>query len=952
MTTTATLPALKYLQSRPQWVCWKRETRKGELTKVPYNASTSKLAESDNPATWASYEQAKETLEKYPQDYEGIGYVFNDDITGIDLDHCKDEQGNIDTWAQRYINLFNSYSEESPSSTGIHILIFGLLPQKLVKEITKRPGTRRGIPGQRHEKAAIEIYCQGRFFTVTENHLPGTPITIEDRQEQLLTLHAELTEPKAKQKKDTSRPTNEPLNDDELITKAKSAKNGTKFASLWLGNTTGYTSPSEADQALCSMLAFWTGRDAWKMDSLFRRSGLYREEKWDRAARAGETYGEGTIREAIEHCTEIYTRQTPRSDSGSSNEKQSGKPEFFLEGQLIEQEQKALTLLAGANADNPKLFMYLSTVSKVEKDEIGNPIILQLDRARIRHELSDAADFFIWKKEKDYLVKTEAHPPKDLADQLLALAPSIWPLPSLKTIVEAPVLRPDGSILDKPGYDEATRLYYVPSPGMERCKIPNNPTKEDAIAAMNFLKLIFADFPFESEHDRANTLALLFTPFVRHAVKKDIQMALIDATNAGTGKGLIANIVSIAATGKTTTPMTAKKDDDEWRKAILTELLSGPRIVIIDNIRGILESQAIELILTGDGINERILGQSKSAKPKNEATWIATGNNLLIGGDLARRCYRIRMISPTAKPEERTDFAIPELEQWIHDHRPEIVIAILTVARAWYVDGKPKPENVPTLGTFTDWAKTVGGMLEFAGVEGFQGNRNELRSRNNEEASEWEAFLSVWYETYEEGWKTTSELVEKIAPKNENLQQPSANPFFEALPQHLKKALAEKPNSFNVTLSIQLAKRVQTVYGIDAFRIERMKDEHTKASLWRIVRKVAEGNTAPRRDENFSTPSSDCDDSSRNSACSEGPDNPTQPSASENDNHHNGTYKQSSNGFTGSTIDDFMNGHENRVAEGLGIQCEICHRKEAVSLWAGGKAYCADCKRKEQEAQV
>ena len=534
-----------------------------------------------------------------------------------------------------------------------------------------------------------------------------------------------------------------------------------------------------------------------------------------------------------------------------TSEQSQEKQTFIIEGQMRDQVQKALEILKNANDIQPKIFIYLSYISEVAADENGNPIIMQIERAGLRNALNDAADFFKWKIQKDEdPVLVDAHPPKDLADQMLAMAPSRWPLPPLKAIVEAPVLRPDGSILDKPGYDTKTHLYYVPSAGMEKCKIPINPTKDDAIKSMDFIKKIFVDFPFEGKPDLANTIALLFTPFVRYAVTKDIQMALIDATNAGTGKGLISICISIVATGKTTTPMTAKRDDDEWRKAILTELLQSPRIVIIDNIRGTLDSPALELMLTGNGINERILGQSKSAKPKNEATWMATGNNLLIGGDLPRRCYRIRLISPTATPEERDDFEIKDLEQWTGDHRGEIVTAILTVARAWYVAGKPQPKKVPNLGTFTDWVKTVGGMLEFAGVEGFQGNRDDLRSKNNEEAKEWEAFLSSWSDFYGDTWKSASDVAEDLKKANDpypkppaELNEPTASVLLEVLPQYLKTALAEKPKSFAVVLPIQLGKRVQTVYGSQAFHIEKDEDSHTKVKVWKVKRGVAVGST-------------------------------------------------------------------------------------------------------------
>src|SRR5207302_6396794 len=109
--------------------------------------------------------------------------------------------------------------------------------------------------------------------------------------------------------------------------KACSAANGAKFSALWYGDISAYgDDDSAADQALCNLLAFWTGKDAIRIDRLFKQSGLYRAEKWDRNARAGETYGQGTIERAIADCREVYekhkqwTNYIPGQDSSNGKE--------------------------------------------------------------------------------------------------------------------------------------------------------------------------------------------------------------------------------------------------------------------------------------------------------------------------------------------------------------------------------------------------------------------------------------------------------------------------------------------------------------------------------------------------------------------------------------------------------------------------------------------------------
>jgi putative DNA primase/helicase len=149
-------PLPEELLARPQWVCWCYETTKqGKLTKVPYNARTGQKASTTNPATWSTYEQA---FDARSQDhYDGVGFVFNNDYTGIDLDHCIDEEtGKPNAWAQSIIDHINSYTELSPSGTGVHIIARGTIPSGV-----KRPG--------------IEMYSCGRFFTMTGDRLEGYP---------------------------------------------------------------------------------------------------------------------------------------------------------------------------------------------------------------------------------------------------------------------------------------------------------------------------------------------------------------------------------------------------------------------------------------------------------------------------------------------------------------------------------------------------------------------------------------------------------------------------------------------------------------------------------------------------------------------------------------------------------------------------------------------------------
>jgi len=237
-----------------------------------------------------------------PQSFRGggIGFVFaNDDpYIGVDLDHCRDaETGEITPQARLVIQTLASYTEVSPSGTGIHVWAQGTLPSG------------------RRKKGPVEMYASGRFFTVSGWHFPGTPPTIESRETQIADIHFALlgqsgpakgTSPEAQTAQGTQALTED---DSTLLDKARKAKNTAKFTRLWEGDTADYPSPSEADLALCMLLAFWT-QDHAQIDRLFRQSALVRD-KWDEQ-HGEQAYGERTIQEALVRQTEHYT---PRGDT-------------------------------------------------------------------------------------------------------------------------------------------------------------------------------------------------------------------------------------------------------------------------------------------------------------------------------------------------------------------------------------------------------------------------------------------------------------------------------------------------------------------------------------------------------------------------------------------------------------------------------------------------------------
>jgi len=267
------------------------QARNGKLTKAPINPRTGALTSISDPSVWSNFNLAKIGRDRFGCD--GLGFVLNGDgLVAIDLDDCvkwDDQNPRFDNQAGAIIRALGSYAEFSPSRNGIHILAFGDLP----------------LANRRNEAARVEIYSRKQYLTVTGDLVPGSSVSICNRQLQLRALlnqffpgeARDFSQGRASEYRRDPRTTPTPLrvlDDDSLLMRARSAKNGTRFRTLFDdGTACEYSSDSEADLALCLILAFWTGRDGDRIDRLFRRSARMRE-KWER-----EDYRTRTIDRAL-----------------------------------------------------------------------------------------------------------------------------------------------------------------------------------------------------------------------------------------------------------------------------------------------------------------------------------------------------------------------------------------------------------------------------------------------------------------------------------------------------------------------------------------------------------------------------------------------------------------------------------------------------------------------------
>lgn len=298
------------LRALPQWLCWKYEINGNtngtfRVTKVPYQVSKRK-AETDNPSTWTQFDNAFAAYVN-DTDLDGIGFVFseNDPYTGIDFDNCRNPKtGDIHPTVADWCQQLRGYAEASVSKTGGHVIIRGKLPDTFNTgfKFTKYP----------EPDMEIEVYDKRRYFIVTGN--PKSKVTeIPNGQtalNALIRLYQQRkgkTSDKTAERSQQSRTPYMPV--EQVITKIRQSKQARKFDALMQGDTTGYSSPSEADFALCIIIAFWT-QNKTMIDAIFRQSKLMRT-KWDEIHKAdGASYGEMTIENALLNLSETYSPNT------------------------------------------------------------------------------------------------------------------------------------------------------------------------------------------------------------------------------------------------------------------------------------------------------------------------------------------------------------------------------------------------------------------------------------------------------------------------------------------------------------------------------------------------------------------------------------------------------------------------------------------------------------------
>ena len=333
----------------------------------------------------------------------------------------------------------------------------------------------------------------------------------------------------------------------------------------------------------------------------------------------------------------------------------------------------------------------------------GGPQIRPVAKATLRTKLTSAAHYQKWVKQAE-----EYHrclPSDHIVDAVLA-APAYDGIPVVTGVVSCPILRPDGTIAAKRGYDPETGV-WLDIEGQF-------PDLMDPREAAGVLAEVVCDFPFANEKHLTAWIAHPVTLVARYAFGGRVPLFFVDGNRSGAGKGMLLDADTMIYEGRPATRYSYPKDQEELRKVITTIIMSGVAYHIIDNIKGKFGGGVIEKALTDARWSDRLLGVNRDIDlPINHIT-LATGNNCQLTPDMVRRTLYCRLESPLEDPSQRNDFKHKLLLDYIRDNRRRLIMAALSIPAQYVKAGQPD-QGLPAWGGFQEWSDLIRNALVWAG---------------------------------------------------------------------------------------------------------------------------------------------------------------------------------------------------------------------------------------------
>jgi hypothetical protein len=365
-------------------------------------------------------------------------------------------------------------------------------------------------------------------------------------------------------------------------------------------------------------------------------------------------------------------------------------------------EQKAAVFQRGGMIVQPAALK----VEVQDRREIGALVISPVNAAALVEHMTTAAVFLKWDgRSNDW---KQVNCPREIADTLLARGD--WKLRVLTAITDTPTMRPDGTILDRAGYDPATGI-LLDMRGVEYPQIPLHPARDDALQALACFDELISGYPFATREDRAVALSAFLTVVIRRMLR-GAPFIGIDANGAGSGKSKLADAISTVGSGHPASSITAGANVEELDKRLHSLLLRGDLTICIDNVTDDIGSDFLCSALTQEWVDVRPLGTSRTAKAPTRCMFITTGNGLTYAGDLNRRTLTCS-IDPKCEDPSARQFAFDPVER-AREGRVRYVVAALTVLRAYQAAGRPAQKG-KVMGGYGEWCRTVRDALLWLG---------------------------------------------------------------------------------------------------------------------------------------------------------------------------------------------------------------------------------------------
>lgn len=449
----------------------------------------------------------------------------------------------------------------------------------------------------------------------------------------------------------------------------------------------------------------------------------------------------GAMREHQEHDEHD---QEQASASGQSTPSDDNRPVVLVDfetGQRVRDAEAALAARDDLNlyVRDGRLVSVQTTTSKrlrAVRDDAGAPLARDLELPALRAMLTDTIRFERMAEEKDKTTgektwnQVRCRPHDDIVKGLHKATE--WPhLRDLVGIVRAPFLASlSGDVVTVAGYHEESGYLLVTPPGYGAVEVPDRPTREQALQALETIKDLLSDFPFAGERDQSAALAALLSLVARPALGgENVPGFVFEANTSSAGKTKLADTLAIIATGAQSPKQGFTRDEAEMEK-LLGGLAGEARALLsFDNITETIGGSKLDLVLTCNGLfSYRLLGFNKTAHSAWRTVLFFTANNPTIGGDIGRRLLVCRLDCADAQPSKREGFKY-QLPRYAMEHRARLAGCALTILRAFCQVPERKRPRVRAMGSFEAWSQLVAGSLLWLGeadpLEAVADERNE-----------------------------------------------------------------------------------------------------------------------------------------------------------------------------------------------------------------------------------